>query len=182
MVSRLFAITLLAVILSGFNAPAMGAKANSFTDQFHPVEPPGVLPLFYFQDNLSHAMTLNDFRGKHILLNLWASWCGPCVQELPSLDALQRKLGPQGFELIALCEDHDGVAAAQAFYTRYGLHALSIFVDSSGRVPAILHVNGLPTSIFIDEKGQETGRMEGNIDWDTPEAVAFVTKWVGKKD
>jgi len=176
MFSRLFAITLLVVVCFS----AQPAAADSFTKQFIPTHPPRPVPMLNFEDSHGRTFSLQDFRGRYILLNLWASWCGPCVHEMPALDALRNKFTYRQFEVVALNEDHDGSSAAGAFYKRHGLQHMPIFIDTSSRVPSLLHVAGLPTTLFIDPRGMEIGRIEGEADWSSPEAVSFVTKWMQK--
>lgn len=169
MVRRFFAITLFA----GCLAAALPAWAEDFAAHFTPTSPPVAVPLFSFNDALGRTMDLRDFKGHYVLLNLWATWCSPCVKEMASLDALQGQIGGR-INVLALTEDHDGLGAAQAFYKRHKLSHLPVFVDTAGEAPYILHTRGLPTTIFIDPNGMEIGRIEGEADWDDPSTVTFL--------
>jgi thiol-disulfide isomerase/thioredoxin len=173
MVWRFFAIFLFAFALS---ASVSHAATSDFNSRFTPTSPPAATPRFSFQDSHNHVMDLHDFRGRYVLLNFWATWCGPCVREMPSLDALQSKVDGQKFIILAVTEDQDGVGAAEGFYKRHKLTHLPVLVDASGEIPHIMHVNGLPTSILIDPKGREIGRVEGDVDWDDVETVKVLQK------
>jgi len=174
---RLFAIALFVLAVG----PAEPAYADSFTKRFIPDKPPQAAPMLNFEDVQGHALTLKDFKGRYLLVNLWASWCQPCVHEMPMLDALQSKFSYRQFEILALAEDHEALAAAQAFYSRHGLKNLQVFVDASGQAPSLLGARGLPLTFFIDPSGMEIGRVEGEADWNAPDAVGFVSNWVSKQ-
>lgn len=157
-------------LLTGF---ASLAHADLLQNQFAVTVPPRTVTVS-FEDSQGNSVSLADFRGKYVLLNLWATWCGPCVREMPALDRLRTHFHPKQLQIIALIEDHDGNAAAKAFYTRHNLTHLPIFVDSSGHAPSLLHIQGLPTTLLIDPEGREIGRVEGDAEWDSPDALAFI--------
>jgi len=120
------------------------------------------------------AAKLANFHGKVVLLNLWATWCGPCREEMPTLDRLQAKLGGPDFEVVALSIDQEGVAVVKDFYEELGLKALSIFVDESMTAPVALKALGVPTTLLISREGQEIGRHTGPAEWDSPEVKALI--------
>lgn len=127
-----------------------------------------------FEDSQGNLVSLADFRGRYVLLNLWATWCGPCVREMPALDKVRAHFQPQRLQVIALTEDHDGLNVAKAFYTRHSLTHLPLFADSAGQAPNLLRIRGLPTTLLIDPEGREVGRIEGEAEWSTPDAFAFL--------
>ena len=151
------------------------ARASDFANRFVAANPPRPMPMMHFTDDKGVAYDLSAYKGRYILLNLWATWCGPCTREMPLLNDLRlRYFDYRRFDVVALTEDHDGIAAAQSFYNRYGLHHLPVYVDTSGQAPALLHARGLPTTLFIDPNGRELGRIEGAADWTAPDAIAFL--------
>lgn len=96
-------------------------------------EQPRLVPEMRFQDDQGHALTLADFRGRVILLNIWATWCVPCRQEMATLDRLESRLGGKDFLVIALSIDRKGVDAVRDFYREVGIGKLAIYVDLSGK-------------------------------------------------
>ncbi|MDX2258915.1 MAG: TlpA disulfide reductase family protein [Hyphomicrobiaceae bacterium] len=121
-------------------------------------------------------MTLAAFKGRTILLNLWATWCAPCRKEMPDLDRLQRDLGSPAFEVVALSLDRAGAQASKTFLDKVGVTNLKLYVDDTGRASAPLKVVGMPTTILIDREGREFGRLVGPAPWDSPEAKALIAE------
>ncbi|WP_341702045.1 TlpA disulfide reductase family protein [Ferrovibrio sp.] len=123
------------------------------------------------------ATNLSDFRGSTVLLNIWATWCPPCREEMPSLDSLQSRLGGKGFQVVALSIDRAGMPAVETFFRESGIRFLSPFLDSSGKVSRALGITGLPTTLLINTTGQEIGRLVGPAQWDAPEMIAFLERY-----
>ena len=140
---------------------------------------PRALPVVRFADGNGRAMTLQDFRGKFVLLNIWATWCVPCRKEMPALDRLQAKLGGPGFEVVAISIDRDGLPAVQEFYLQTGIKQLRVYLDKSGEASANLGVVGLPTTLLIDRESREIGRKIGPAEWDSPEVVTLIQGYLG---
>lgn len=124
-------------------------------------------------------ISLADFRGKVILVNVWATWCAPCVVEMPSLDELQRRRGGDDFAVVTISMDRT-IADAQAFYTRTGLTDLPLIHDGTFAVSARMELRGLPTSVFYDESGREIARIPGEADWASEEALALIDYLTGQ--
>lgn len=118
-----------------------------------------------FQDDRGHQLSLADFRGKVVLLNVWATWCPPCREEMPALDALQGQLGRADFTVLALSIDGAGIAAARQFYQDIGIRNLALYWGEDLRVQLALGFRGLPTSLLIDREGAEIARLNGPADW-----------------
>ena len=116
--------------------------------------------------------TLADFRGKVVLLNIWATWCAPCREEMPALDRLQQTLGGPDFEVVALSIDSGGMDAVRRFYDEIGIRALAPYVDPSMRAGAALRIVGVPATLLLDREGRERWRKVGPETWDAPEIVA----------
>lgn len=135
---------------------------------------PVAVPELQFTDGEGRARSLADFRGKVVLLNIWATWCLPCRDEMPTLDRLQAALGGDNFEVVALSIDRGGVDAVKKFYAEIGIQHLAIHVDTSSQVGFALATAGLPTTLLIDAEGRELGRLIGPAEWDAPEMVAFL--------
>jgi len=132
------------------------------------------LPDLGFLDADDKPLKLGDYRGKTVLLNFWATWCGPCVKEMPSLDRLQAELGKDGFVVLPLSLDGPSRAKVRPFYEDKKLGNLGVYFDKGRKAMQALDVSVLPTSILVDAQGRELGRLEGEADWAKPEAVALM--------
>ncbi len=174
-----FHIGMLAPALAGLTATvALGGIAPSRAAQppknFAVHEKPRSLPEVRFVNAEGRMLRLAEFRGKVVLLNIWATWCGPCRREMPTLDRLQAKLGGPVFEVIALSIDRAGIDAVKPFYEELKLQRLAIYVDRSAKVTRQLAVIGIPTTLLIDAEGREIGRLAGPAEWDAPAFVTFI--------
>lgn len=141
-------------------------------------EAPAPMPELQFSDGEGRPLSLADFRGKVVLLNIWATWCVPCRKEMPTLDRLQVALGGTSFEVVALSIDRGGADAVRKFYVETGIQRLAVRVDTSSQVGFALATVGLPTTLLIDGGGRELGRLIGPAEWDAPEMVAFLKSTV----
>ncbi len=119
-------------------------------------------------------VNLKDWRGKVVLLNLWATWCGPCREEMPMLDRLQKELGSDNFEVVALAVDKAGLEGAGKFFQKINVENLRIFVDPTARAGTKLRAVGMPTTILIDAQGREIGRLVGPADWESDDAKRLI--------
>lgn len=117
---------------------------------------------------------LSDFRGRVVLVNLWATWCAPCVKEMPSLVKLQETIGTRDFVVLALSSDRGGARVVEPFIAENGLETLAVYLDPKGNATRKLGARGLPTSILLDRQGRELGRMLGSAEWDSAAAVDLV--------
>lgn len=131
------------------------------------------VPAIRFMDATGRVMTLEDFRGRVVVLNLWATWCTPCVAEMPTLDRLQKQVGDDAI-VLALSIDRGGQDAVREFYDRTGVKHLKVFVDPTMRAQSELGLRGLPTTLIIDRQGRERGRLVGPAEWDGAAAVDLV--------
>ncbi len=161
--------------------PAGAAGAGSVAaalDRFGSAAPKPMPPLS-FLDGEGRRVDLDAFRDKLVLLNLWATWCGPCVKEMPALDNLQATLGGPGFQVVALSVDRGGKDQVEPFYRKTGVRSLDLYLDPASASMRALSLRGLPTTLLIDPEGRELGRVEGAVAWDSPEVVAFLRRQIG---
>jgi thiol-disulfide isomerase/thioredoxin len=153
----------------GRNALSTGEMAN-----FVFKASPEALAEITFADASAQPLTLAGFKGRVVLLNLWATWCAPCRKEMPGLDTLQRELGSKDFEVMALSVDRAGAAASQKFLDQIKVQSLKLYVDASARAGSTLKVVGLPATLLLDRQGHEIGRLVGPAHWDSPEARRLI--------
>ena len=122
---------------------------------------------------------LADYAGQGVVLNLWATWCPPCVAEMPALDALARELRAARVAVLALSSDRGGAAVVERFYRERGIRELAVLLDPRGEATRGLGARGLPTTLVIDRKGRERLRVEGPADWAAPASVGVIRELVG---
>lgn len=130
-------------------------------------DPPRPVPPLHFQDAAGHALTLDDFRGRVLLVNIWATWCTPCRKEMPSLDRLQARLGGHDFQVVAVSQDRAGLDVVNEFYKAVGIKHLKRYIDVDARSLDALKVVGIPTSILVDRQGRALGSAIGARQWDS---------------
>lgn len=140
---------------------------------FAATEPKPVPELTFF-DADGNEVTLADFEGDVVVLNLWATWCAPCRREMPSLDRLQAELDEDGLSVIALSLDRGDVAKVRDFFDELEIANLAVYHDPEARAGRELAAPGLPTTVVIDRAGQEVGRLLGPAEWDSPDAIALL--------
>lgn len=131
-----------------------------------------------FFDGTGAKRSLKDFAGRTVLLNLWATWCVPCRKEMPALDLLQKELGSDAFEVVALSIDRGGIDASKAFLDSIKIAHLKLYADPTTKMSAALKVIGMPTTILIDSKGREIGRLVGDAAWDSPDAKRLIRETI----
>lgn len=127
-----------------------------------------------FVDADGAPVTLADFRGTALVVNFWATWCAPCVEEMPALDRLDSELRQNGGRVIAISEDREAANVSPAFYEEHGLTSLDMYADRQMKLARAARVSGLPTTLLIGRDGMEIGSVLGAAKWDDPDIVAFV--------
>ena len=129
-------------------------------------------------DQTAQTVDLASFRGRLVLVNFWATWCEPCVKEMPALDALQTRFAGQPFSVLAISEDRGGLPVVRKYYDQHGLDGLDIYSDPHGEAGRAFAIRGLPTSILLDRDGKEIGRVEGAVEWDAAGVAAQIEKFL----
>jgi thiol-disulfide isomerase/thioredoxin len=160
-------------------APLARGEVAAFVVERQPVPAPALA----FRDRDGREVSLADFRGKTVLLNLWATWCAPCRHEMPSLDRLQATAGGDRFAVVAVSIDIGDTAKPMQFYRETGIERLAFYQDSSGGVFRTLRAAGravgMPTTVLIDEAGCIQGHLAGPAEWASPDALALVRAAIG---
>jgi thiol-disulfide isomerase/thioredoxin len=135
---------------------------------------PRDVPKLSLETGAGQTLGLADFKGKVVLLNLWASWCHPCREEMPSLDRLQAKLGGKDFQVVPLNIDQGGMDKPKQFLKQVGATHLGLYHDKTGTAFTDLHTVGMPTTLLLNRDGKEIGRMIGPAKWDSPDAIRLI--------
>ncbi len=133
---------------------------------------------FTFYNKDGKELRLSDYKGNVILLNLWATWCAPCVAEMPSLDKLKELMANEKVQVIAVSVGKDNVDKIKLFYKKHEITNLEIFHDKDKTIYNTIRFHGLPTSILIDKEGNEIGRLNGDANWSSDEAVSFINSYL----
>jgi thiol-disulfide isomerase/thioredoxin len=166
--------------LAGKVAPHARGEVAAVT----PAAKPLLLPDLAFHDASGTAKKLSDWRGRTVLLNLWATWCVPCKKEMPALDALQAKLGDKDFEVVAVNIDTRDLQKPKAWLKDAGIKSLGYFSDEKAKVfqdlKLINRAFGMPTSILIDQAGCEIATLSGPAEWASEDAVKLVRAALGR--
>ena len=135
---------------------------------------PRAVPDAAFLDESGAEKRLSDWKGGLTVVNLWATWCGPCRKEMPALDALKAELAAEGIAVIALNTERKGLIKARRFYEKEGIAHLEVLVDPKNALPRRLGVIGYPVTLVLDPAGREVARLQGDADWHAPEALAIL--------
>ena len=154
--------------------------AKGAMERFKLAAQPKPLPDLEIQNADDKPMKLSDFKGRVVLLNFWATWCAPCVKEMPSLDRLQAEFTKDRFLIVPLSIDGPTKPKVAPFYRDQKLDNLGIYFDKGRKTMQGLDVTLLPTSILVDAQGRELGRIEGDADWDMPESITLMEAAIGK--
>lgn len=159
----------------------MAESAAPKLGDFSPFDPPLPTPNEGFEDSLGGKVRIADFKGQVVVLNFWASWCGPCVAEMPTLDALQADLAGAGLKVIAVSLDRDGIKKAAPFFRRTGVKNLKLYTDRTSDLFQELEGSALPTTYLIDRDGKVVEIYIGATDWNTDAVKGVLKKYLDAK-
>jgi thiol-disulfide isomerase/thioredoxin len=161
--------------------PALGAAGEGEADmpdrtklgEFVPSSQPYPAPAISFSDTTGHSIELSEMQGKLVIVNLWATWCEPCLREMPSLERLQSRLAGR-IVVLAVSEDRGGNKTVEPFVAKLGLKSVKVYIDPKSDVGHAFGARGLPTSFLIDSEGKVLGRVEGAAEWDSPKILGVL--------
>ncbi|MFZ1414229.1 MAG: TlpA disulfide reductase family protein [Defluviicoccus sp.] len=173
--------TLIVTIFGADASAAAGdcSAAPATIGRFKPATQPQAAPTVPFYDAAGTARTFAGYRDQPLIVNLWATWCAPCVQEMPALDRLAELLRAGGIAVLALSSDREGAPVVRRFFENHAIRRLEILIDRKTAVTRALAAPGLPTTILFDRTGRELGRVVGVATWDAPDTVAFLGRCLG---
>lgn len=170
----MMALLAMATATAAAAAPAFRGAVGEFIA----ADPPRPAPTVVFQDAGGRELGFADFRGKVVVVNLWATWCAPCVREMPALERLRQKLAGSEAVVLAISSDRGGARQVEPFLKKHGVEGLGVWLDPKGAVPRAFGARGLPTTIILDREGREVGRLEGDAEWDGEAALALVRHYL----
>jgi len=162
----------------GGGGSAGGPPITGEVQNFIPANAERLGPDVEWTNDNGDARRLGDFSGKVVMVNFWASWCRPCLLELPSIDRLQAAMAGDDFTVVAINIDQEGLRRAAPVARRLNLSSLSLYLDPRSIVSRAMGVQVMPTTVLYDRKGRELGRLEESAEWDTPEAQALLQYYI----
>jgi thiol-disulfide isomerase/thioredoxin len=163
------ALVVLYVIPPGKGTPRQPASLA----ELKPAKTPSLAPDVSFTDMGGRSYALSNYRGRYVLLNLWASWCGPCVKELPALADLQRAIPAKRLSVVTVDVERNAEKVASQFLIAHRASELPAFADPGMKLMAATKTFGLPTTLLIDPQGREIARATGPAAWNAPDAIAW---------
>ncbi|MDW4499038.1 TlpA disulfide reductase family protein [Sulfitobacter sp. D35] len=140
--------------------------------------PEAVSDAEFEREDKGGEMTLDAFRGKHILVNFWATWCAPCRKEMPQLSALQKEFGGDNFEVVTIATGRNSPQGIAKFFQETGVNNLPRHMDPKQKLASQMGVFGLPITVIIDPEGREIARLRGDADWASDSARAIISELI----
>ncbi len=179
---RLAAASAAAILAGAFHPTAEGgdggAPPTGWMQNFSFASPTARAPDTPFLDRDGRSYTLEDFGGKVVLVNFWATWCAPCRREMPSLLRLSDRLAGTDLTVLALSQDRHGWDRIASFLETHGLERLAVYRDPRGATARAAGVRALPTTLLVGRDGREVGRLVGHAEWDSEEAVTLIERYL----
>jgi thiol-disulfide isomerase/thioredoxin len=156
------------------NADHGEAPIEGIVQNFFELDKPVAAPPTPVVSKDEGPITLDRFQGKFVVLNFWATWCGPCIRELPSLNRLNAQFAGDDFAVVLISQDRGGFKQTDRFLKKLKIDIPDAFIDEKLKFSRAIAVRSLPTTILIGPDGNEVGRLTGSAEWDEPEAIALI--------
>jgi len=157
------------------------AEAPAFASKLKRTDPPVTPEETSFLDGAGATRSLTEYRGRGLVVNFWATWCAPCVREMPALAALADVLAPDDILVLPLSADRGGAPTVTKWFQDKGISNLPVMLDPKGALGRAWKLRGLPTTVMIDRAGREVARLEGDVDWTTEDVPDAIRRLVGTR-
>ncbi len=171
----LASLVLYTALSLGANAADLAALKQGDMAKLILADAPKPLPEAALLDEADAEHALSEYRGKVVLLNFWATWCGPCRKEMPGLDKLQAEMGGDDFQVVTIATGRNGVPQINRFFEETGVTRLPKLRDPKQKLAGQMGIVALPVTVILDRNGSEVARLIGDAAWDGPEARAFLS-------
>jgi peroxiredoxin len=172
----LFGLLLLLIL----HFPVEGGEEDLFSKiKISPIKGDKKAPNFSLIDLNGKKVGLKQFKGKIIFLNFWATWCGPCKEEMPGLEVLHQQFKEKNFVLLTISVDYEGLKPVQEFINKHH-YTFPVLLDPKCEALDLFEVKGIPTTFIIDKKGKMVGRAIGPRDWKSPEVFSLINFLIEK--
>lgn len=151
---------------------------TGYVGDYYAFDRPQILPPIVFEDVAGNRHDLSDMAGRIVLLNFWATWCAPCLVEMPDLDRLQTLFSSTGFAVLAVCTDAHSVQAVGDFLALHGLRNLGVYLDPTGQDLHNCAISAIPTSFIVDRAGHARGILAGAARWDSAAGQTLINYYL----
>jgi peroxiredoxin len=173
-------LSVVLIVLVGISFTAGGGGEDLFSKiRINPVKGDKKAPDFSLKDIYGKKVEIKQFKGKIIFLNFWATWCGPCKEEFPSLEVLHQHFKEKNFVLLTISVDYEGLKPVKEFINKHH-YTFPVLLDPNCEVLDLFEVKGIPTTFIIDKKGRMIGRAIGPRDWKNPEVFSLINLLIEK--
>ena len=173
-----FVAILILILCLGISA---GAQANDLFSKIDikPIKDKRKIPNITLESLTGGKVELKNFKGKVIFLNFWATWCGPCKEEMPSMEALQLQFKDKDFLFLTISVDYEGAKPVRDFIAKHR-YTFPVLIDQKGETLDLFDVKGIPTTFIIDKQGTLLGIAIGPRNWKSPEVITLLNQLIGK--
>jgi peroxiredoxin len=176
----LCSLCVILVLLGSFSFTAEGGEDDLFSKiRINPIKGNKKSPDFSLTDLNGKGVEIKQFKGKVIFLNFWATWCGPCKEEMPGLEVLHQQFREKNFVLLTISVDYEGIKPVQEFINKHR-YTFPVLLDPKGETLDLFEVKGIPTTFLIDKKGKMVGKAIGPRDWKSAEIVSLISLLIEK--
>ncbi len=176
---RFFCIVLILLVSLSFTAEG-GEEALFSRIRISPIKGDKKAPDFSLKDLTGKKVEIKQFKGKTIFLNFWATWCGPCKEEMPGLEVLHKQFKEKNFVLLTISVDYEGTKPVQEFINKHR-YTFPVLLDPKCETLDLFEVKGIPTTFLIDKKGKMVGKAIGPRNWKSVEVVSLLDLLIEKK-